>query len=490
LDALAVVAALLLGAALGALAAWRAARGARRADAEAAAARAEAERAGVAALAAERGRRVDAPEAEVKARGEAALAAAERLREETALRASLEAKLEEQRRAAGEERALLAEAERRLSETFQALSAEALRASGASFLQLAQQSLEKYQEGARGDLERRQQTIRELVDPLRQTLTRFEGQVADLERRREGAYAGLNEQVRSLAEAQALLRSEASNLVRALRAPQVRGRWGEVQLKRVVELAGMQEHCDFSEQQTVEGAEGRLRPDLVVQLPGGRTVVVDAKAPLAAYLAAVEAKDDATREACLADHARQVRDHVQSLSRKAYWEQFRPTPEFVVLFLPGESFFAAALEADPGLIEAGAERRVVLATPTTLIALLKAVAYGWKQEEAAANAAEVAELGRELHKRVADMATHLVKLGKSLGTSVDAYNAFVGSLEARVLPAARRFRELGAAGGETSVPETAPVDALPRRPQAPELAPDAGGAEPQRLRTPPLFPVE
>jgi len=489
-DALTLLAAVCIGAAAGAFAAWLAARGAARAAAETAAARSQADRAGLEAIAAERARRVASLEAEVAARGEAAAAAAERLREETALRAALEAKLEEQRRAAEEERALLAEAERRLSDTFRALSAEALRASGDSFLQLAQQSLEKYQEGARGDLERRQQTIRELVEPMRAALTRFEGQVADLERRREGAYAGLHEQLKSLADAQSLLRSEASNLVRALRAPQVRGRWGEVQLKRVVELAGMLEHCDFTEQHTVEGADGRLRPDLVVHLPGNRTVVVDAKAPLAAYLAAMDAKDDATRATSLQDHARQVREHVQALSRKAYWESLRPTPEFVVLFLPGESFFAAALEADPALIETGAERRVVLATPTTLIALLKAVAYGWKQEAAAANAADVAELGRELHKRIADMAAHLVKLGRNLGSSVDAYNAFVGSLEARVLPAARRFRELGAAGTEGAVPEPLPVDALPRRAQAPELAPDPGGAEPARSRTSPLFPVE
>jgi len=490
LDALATLAVLSTGFALGAAVSWLVLRGQARSTAEALAARAQAERAPLEALAAERARRIEELQADVGLRDQAALASAERLRGETALRAALQATLDEQRRAVEQERALLAEAERRLSDTFRALSAEALQASGTSFLNLAQQALEKYQEGARGDLERRQQSIRELVEPMRQTLAKFETQVGDMERRREGAYAGLHEQVRSLVEAQSQLRSEASNLVRALRAPQVRGRWGEVQLKRVVELAGMEEHCDFSEQQTAEGGDGKLRPDLVVRLPGGRTVVVDAKAPLSAYLEAVEAPDDDARAVHLADHARQVREHVLALSRKTYWEQFRPTPEFVVLFLPGESFFAAALEQDRELIEMGAERKVVLATPTTLIALLKAVSYGWKQEAVAANATQVAELGRELHKRIADLAGHVVKLGKHIGASVDAYNGFVGSLESRVLPAARRFRELEAAGAEGPIPEAVPVDALARRLQAAELSLGEDAKEPARLRTPPLFPVE
>jgi DNA recombination protein RmuC len=239
-------------------------------------------------------------------------------------------------------------------------------------------------------------------------------------------------------------------------------------LKRVVELAGMAEHCDFTEQHSVDSDDGRFRPDLVVRLPGGRTVVVDAKAPLSAYLEAVETADETRRTALLVDHARQVREHVMALSRKSYWEQLRPTPEFVVLFLPGESFFSAALEQDRDLIEAGAERRVILATPTTLISLLKAVSYGWKQETVAANAELVAEMGRELHKRVADLAGHVVRLGRHLAGSVESYNAFVGSLESRVLPTARRFRELEAAGAET-VPEVSPVDSVTRVAQAPEL---------------------
>jgi DNA recombination protein RmuC len=290
-----------------------------------------------------------------------------------------------------------------------------------------------------------------------------------MEQRRTGAYSELREQVRSLSEAQALLRLEAGNLVRALRTPQVRGRWGEVQLKRVVELAGMAEHCDFTEQHSVDTAEGRLRPDLVVHLPGGRTVVVDAKAPLSAYLEAAEATDEVRRSALLADHARQVRDHMVALSRKSYWEQLGATPEFVVLFLPGESFFSAALEQDGSLIEMGAERRVVLATPTTLISLLKAVSYGWKQEAVADNAKRISDSGRELHKRVSDMAGHVAKVGKALSASVEAYNSFVGSLESRVLPAARRLRELDAAGPEV-IAELAPVESDTRRAQAPELS--------------------
>jgi DNA recombination protein RmuC len=391
-----------------------------------------------------------------RARAESGIAS-ERLRVESSARAALAARLEEQQKALLAERALLRETERRLGDTFKALSADALQASSTSFLQLAGQALERYQEGARGDLERRQQAIGEMVGPVREALGRFEAQVGAMEQARAGAYSELREQVRTMGEAQGLLRTEASNLVRALRAPQVRGRWGEVQLKRVVELAGMAEHC-----------EGRFRPDLVVRLPGGRTVVVDAKAPLSAYLEAVETTDETRRAAFLVDHARQVREHVMALSRKSYWEQLRPTPEFVILFLPGESFFSAALEQDRDLIEAGAERRVILATPTTLISLLKAVSYGWKQETVAANTERVAEMGRELHKRVADLAGHVVRLGRHLASSVESYNAFVGSLESRVLPTARRFRELEAAGAEI-VPEVSPVDSVTRVAQAPEL---------------------
>jgi len=427
-------------------------------------------RAGVARVADERAARIADLEARLAGReadaGQAR--AAEALAERRA--AEAEARRGAERTAAEEKLALLEDARSRLTDAFKALSAEALRESSASFLALARTSLEKYQEGARGDLEKRERSIAELLSPVREGLGKLDGHIRELERAREGAYQALTTQLKGMAEAQGELRAEAGNLVRALRAPQVRGRWGELQLRRVVELAGMLDHCDFHEQQTVEGDAGRLRPDLVVHLPGGRDVVVDAKAPLAAYLDAAEARDDATRAARLAEHARQLRDHVAALSRKAYWEQFQPAPEFAILFLPGESFYQAALEADPALLETSVESRIIPATPTTLIALLKAVAYGWQKEAAAENAQLVAALGRELYKRVADLGGHFARVGKSLAQTVDAYNRTVGSLEARVLPQARRFEELAAAPEGLDLPELAPVEALPRPLVAPELA--------------------
>jgi DNA recombination protein RmuC len=452
-------------AALLALRAWRAG----------AAATALAERAGLEARLEERDRQIEALRQEV-ARREAALAEAQAARlEASSGQAALRATLEQERKASGEKLRLLDEAQQKLSDAFKALSARTLEAQGESFLRLAQAALEKYQESARGDLEKRQQAIQELVAPVRDSLGKLDVKLGAIEKEREGAYRELTLQVRSLGEAQGQLRAEAQNLVKALRAPQVRGRWGEVQLRRVVELAGMLNHCDFVEQETATGEAGRLRPDLLVRLPGGKSVVVDAKVPLAAYLDAVEARDEATRAVKLGEHARQVRDHVAALSRKAYWEQFRPAPEFVVLFLPGESFFSAALEQDPGLIEAGAGQNVVIATPTTLIALLKAVAYGWRQETIAENARAVSELGRELHKRIGDMAGHLSRLGDAIDKSVAAYNAAVGSIESRVLVSARKLKELEAAAPDDVVAPLEPVDREPRRLAAPELVP--AGAE-------------
>ena len=356
----------------------------------------------------------------------------------------------------------------RRSETeaaFQALSAQALARNNQAFLDLARASLSETQAVARGDLEQRRQAIQEMVAPVRASLDQVDARIRDLESARAGAYAGLREQVRSLVETQQQLREQTGKLVNALRTPSVRGNWGEVQLRRVVEMAGMIDHCDFYSQTTVEGEDGRLRPDLLVRLPSDKIVVVDAKTPLDAYLRAVEAPDEASRKALLADHARQVRAHMTALARKSYWEQFDQAPEFAVLFLPGECFFSAALESDPALIESGVAQNIILATPTTLIALLRAVAYGWRQENLARNAAEIAGLGKDLYKRLSDMGEHWLRMGKSLERAVEAYNSAVGSLESRVMVSARRFAELKTAPLGVEIPPLEPVERSVRNPE-------------------------
>jgi DNA recombination protein RmuC len=341
--------------------------------------------------------------------------------------------------------------------TFKALSADALARNNQAFLELAKSTLAHTQESARGDLEKRQQAIGELLAPIRTSLERMDGGIRQLENARASAYSALHEQVKGLTESQSQLRAETGKLVTALRAPGVRGRWGEVQLRRVVEMAGMLEYCDFITQASVDSEEGRLRPDLIARLPAGKTIVVDAKTPLAGYLDSLEAPDDDTRKARLADHARQVRAHMIALGKKSYWDQFDSAPEFAVLFLPGESFFSAALESDPSLIEFGVTQNIILATPTTLIALLRAVAYGWRQEKLAENAAEISALGKELFKRLSDMGEHWSKMGKNLERAVEAYNGAVGCFESRVMVSARRFADLKTAPLGVEIPELEPI---------------------------------
>lgn len=381
----------------------------------------------------------------------------------------LEVKQEENQKAANEKLQLLQDAKTQLEESFKSLSAQALQSNNQSFLTLAKSQLEKFQETAQKDLSGRQDKIHEIIKPVKESLERMDQKMEDIEKSRSLSERSLQNQLTHMMETHKELRSETSSLVSALRSPQTRGRWGEMQLKRVVEMAGMLEYCDFQTQQH-HSAEGyNFRPDLVVQLPGSKKIVVDAKTPLNSYLEALEAEDPQLKKTKFLEHARHIRKHIDELSRKAYWNQFSSSPEFVVLFLPGESFFGAALEQDPSLLEFGADQNVIVATPTTLISLLRTVAYGWQQERLAENVKNIGNLGQELYKRLSDMTQHLSRLGKSLGQSVEAYNRTIGTIENRVLVSARKMNEVNLIGNNKELEKLDPLDHSPREPQAAEL---------------------
>jgi len=354
----------------------------------------------------------------------------------------------------------LATTQQQMHESFKALSFEVMERSSKSFLELAQTHLSKFQEGAKADLEGRQKAIDATLTPLKEVMKQLDQQQRDMEKRREGAYAGLQVQIEQMMASDRELRHETSQLVASLRSPQIRGSWGQVHLRRVVELAGLVNQCDFYEQVTINGDAKILRPDLVVRLPGERQIVVDAKTPLNSYLDASELQDETEKKKKLTDHAAALRKHIRDLSSKEYWKSFDLSPEYVVLFLPAEAFLSAALQADPSLIELGADQNVVIATPTTLIAILRAVAFGWKQESISKSAKEIARLGGELYDRLGIVCDHWGKVGKQLGSAVESYNQSVASIETRVLVTAKKLKELG--GVTKELPELPQIEKLTR----------------------------
>ena len=396
----------------------------------------------------------------------------ERLKAEGELRVAAETNLRESQANLEEQKKILDEARKSLLEAFQALSAEALKSNNQAFIALARSQFETLQAQAKGDLETRQKAIDGLVTPLKESLGRYELQILEMEKTRQKAYGTLDEQLRTLAQANQRLEEETKNLRSALSAPlKARGRWGELTLRRVVELAGMSEHCDFTEQESINTESGRQRPDMIVNLPGNRRIAVDAKVPLQAFLDAVNTeKTEKERADALATHGGLVRGHMNQLAERKYWEQVGPELELVVLFLPGESFFSAALEQDRQLIDDGMQKKVVLATPTTLIALLRSAAYLWQQEKITQNAKEISDLGKEVYERLKTFLGHFQTVGTSMERAVESYNKAVGSMESRVLVSARKFKELGAAAGD-EIPELNPVDEAPRALAAPEKAP-------------------
>ncbi|HEY3076695.1 MAG TPA: DNA recombination protein RmuC [Burkholderiales bacterium] len=440
-----VAAFLLLGLAIGAVAGWffirelraQLAQAGRQRDAAAGELREESSRrASFEALAAG----IPDLQREIEARSMSIAQQQRTILEVTKEKEGLAATIDAERKGFEEKLKLLGEAKTALSDAFSALSTNALRSNSDEFLKLAQAS----------------------VAPIKEALGKFDLKIQSLEVAREGAYQGLVQQVSQLLDAGRQLRSETSNLVQALRSPVVRGQWGEIQLRRVVEMAGMLNYCDFIEQETLKTEAGALRPDLIVKLPAGKTIVVDAKAPVSNYLDAMATVDEGERRIKLQAFAKLVRDRITELGRKSYWDQFEDTPELVVMFLPGDHFYSAALQEDPSLLEFGVEQRVLVATPVNLIGLLRAVAYGWRQESIAVNAKEISELGAELYKRISDLGGHWIDLGRNLSRTVEAFNSAVGSLESRVLVSARRFRELGAASSAMEIDVVEPVEKMAR----------------------------
>ncbi len=370
---------------------------------------------------------------------------------------SLQTGLLQQQKAMEEKMQLLEKAEQKFKDVFQSLSSEALKASNTQFLELAKQNLDRYQSQAKDDLDKRHIKFDELIKPIRETLGNVDKKITEVEKERASSFRVLDEQIKSLRASEDTLKNETANLVNALRRPTVRGRWGEMQLRKVVEMAGMVKFCDFVEQAVSDTS----RPDMIINLPNCRNIIIDAKTPLEAYLNSVEATDETCREHFLNEHARHVHNHIKSLGAKAYWQQFEQSPEFVVMFLPGEMFFSAALEKMPQLIEKGIESKVILATPTTLIALLQSVAYGWRQEQLAQSAKMISDLGKTLYERLSVMTGHFAALGKSLDRAADSYNKTVGSFEGRVLVTARKFEEL-AAGTEGGLKPIETIDTKTR----------------------------
>jgi DNA recombination protein RmuC len=395
--------------------------------------------------------------------------------------ATLSATLEHERVAAAEKLQVVEQAQIKLTDSFKALASEALQSNNKAFVDLAKAELAQHQLQAREELEKRKVAMDALVKPITESLTSVDRKIEQLERERAQAHGALFNHLKTVTSQQEELKRETANLVTALRAPHTRGRWGEIQLRRVCEMAGMLKHCDFAEQETVSSDDGRLRPDVVVQLPGGKQVVIDAKVPLAAYLDAIDARDEETRKLHLQSHLRQVRDHIKKLAAKSYWDQFDDTPEFVVMFVD-ESMYRVALDEAPGLIEEAFEQHVLIATPASLLGLLRAVHYGWRQEKVAESAREIAELGKELHSRLGKFAATLAKIGRALGTSVNAYNEAVGSFDARVLVTARKLSEHGAASEAKELEQPAQVDVMPRAVQTETPQLEEGNADEIRIR--------